>query len=172
MFAFLAYESPAVFAVTAVAPVSPPGAACLASAFADRSAGAFVPVAAARVAQPGAASGVVVFVDEAAAVCGSCQLWVVFAAAVSDAPLSPADVAEPQVSDGIHLSIDFSVPPIRGDDGVDSSEYPSFSAFPSIGSCARYPSSVEAANMESAHSPIGTRANCGLCSTSSNRGPH
>ena len=88
------------------------------------------------------------------------------------APVSIADVAEPQASVDIALAFDVLVPVSVLAVEVDIYGRPKFLAFPNIDYYASSSSSVEVVGYESVHSSTGVRANFGLCSILSNLGLH
>jgi hypothetical protein len=109
------------------------------------------------------AAFVVVFVAPVSVAAVFAVPAVVFAAVVS-----VADIFEPQAAVCIALAFEFSVPVSAVAVEVDSSERPSFFAFPNIDYYSSFSSSVEVAGWGYAGSPTGARTNHVLCSIFSN----
>jgi hypothetical protein len=88
------------------------------------------------------------------------------------AVVSVADVAEPPAS--VDIVVAFAVLALASAVvvEVDSSEHPTFVAFPNVDCYATSASSVEVVGDRSVHSATGARTNYGLCSILSNLGRH
>jgi hypothetical protein len=97
---------------------------------------------------------------------------VVFVAVASVAVVSLAGVAEPQASVDIHVVFVVLVPVSAAVVEVDSSERPTFVAFPNVDCCATSASSVEVVGDQSVRNAKDAHTSYDLCSILSTLGLH
>jgi hypothetical protein len=97
---------------------------------------------------------------------------VVFVAVASVAVVSLAGVAEPQASVDIHVVFVVLVPVSAALVEVDSSEHPTFVAFPNVDCCATSASSVEVVGDQSVRNATDAHTSYDLCSILSTLGLH